>query len=59
MKSVRPLREASEDLAQEISAILDVEPWETRLVQKSLQCYRAWVEYAVRVEELNFEIVFS
>ena len=59
MKSVQPLREASDDLAQEVRVILDAEPWETRLVQKSLQCYRAWVDYAVRVEEVNFEILFS
>jgi hypothetical protein len=59
MKSVRPLREASEDLAREVSAILDAEIWDTRLVQKSLHCYRAWVDYAVHVEEVKFEILFS
>lgn len=61
MKSVRPLREASEDLAREISVILEgeIQLWDSRLVQKSLHCYRAWVDYAVHVEEVRFEVLFS
>jgi hypothetical protein len=61
MKSVRPLREASEDIAREISVILEgeIQSWDVRLVQKSLHCYRAWVDYAVHVEEVKFEVLFS
>jgi hypothetical protein len=61
MKSVRPLREASEHLAREIGVILEgeLQLWDTRLVQKCLHCYRAWVDYAVHVEEVKFEVLFS
>lgn len=58
MKSVRPLRETSDDLAQEVSIILQHESWDVTLVQKVLHCYRSWVEYAVRGEEVKIEILF-
>ena len=59
MKSVRPLRDASDDLAQDVNIILQNEPWDVSLVQEVLKCYRSWVEYAVRVEEVKVEILFS
>ena len=59
MKSVRPLRDASDDLAQDINIILHHEPWDVALVRDVLKCYRSWVEYAVRVEEVKVEILFS
>jgi hypothetical protein len=58
MKSVRPLREASDDLAEIFNDILHRDPWETTIIQKALYCYRAWVEYAVHEEEVKMEILF-
>jgi hypothetical protein len=59
MKLVTPLRETSDDLAQEIDVILQNEPWDATLVQRALFCYRSWVDYAVREEEVKAEILFS
>lgn len=58
MESVRPLQDASEDLAKILEGILMSHPWDVTLVQKMLYCYRSWVEYAVRGEEVKFEILF-
>jgi hypothetical protein len=58
MKCVKPLRDISDELALEISVILHYEPWNTTLVQKALYCYRAWVDYSVRKEEVKTEILF-
>jgi hypothetical protein len=58
MKSVRPLREGSDDLANIFNDILHRDPWDTAIVQKALYCYRAWVEYAVHEEEVTMEILF-
>jgi hypothetical protein len=58
MKSVRPLRDASDDLAQDINVILHHEPWDVTLVQEVLKCYRSWVDYAIRGEEVKVEILF-
>ena len=58
MKSVRSLRYASSDLARDINVIFDLEPWDVKLIQRVLQCYRSWVDYAVRGEEVKAEILF-
>lgn len=58
MKSVKPLREASDDLANVFHDILYRDPWDSTVVQKALYCYRAWVEYAVREEEVKIEVLF-
>ena len=58
MKTVRPLREASDDIAWIIKTIVQHNPWNIPAVQKSLQCYRAWVEYAVVSEEVNAQVLF-
>ena len=58
MKTVQPLRDSSNDLAQVIGIILRQEPLDDLLVQKALLCYRTWVEYAVRGEEVKIETLF-
>jgi hypothetical protein len=58
MESVRPLQDASEDLAGIFERIIQSSPLDTALVQKMLHCYRSWVDYAVRGEEVKVEILF-
>lgn len=58
MKAVKPLREASDDLAQLITLILQYEPWDRSLVKNALQCYKSWFDYAIHCEEVKIEILF-
>jgi hypothetical protein len=58
MLSVKPLRETSDDLTHIITIIVQREPWDISLLQKLLHCYRAWVDYAVRGEEISIEVLF-
>lgn len=58
MKVVKPLRDASNDLAQDINVILHHEQWDVLLVQELLKCYRSWVDYAIHEEEAKAEILY-
>lgn len=58
MRSVRPLREASDVLARIFHDILHRDPWDSTVLQKVLYSYRAWVDYAVRGEGVEIEILF-
>ena len=58
MKAVKPLRDASDDLAQDINVILHHEQWDVTLVQEILKCYRSWVDYALHGEEVKAEILY-
>lgn len=58
MKSIKPLREGSDDLAHIVEAILRHDPWNVSLVEKALHCYRAWANYAVHEEDVKFEVLF-
>ena len=58
MKSVRPLQEASDDLAYISSFTFERNTWDPSLVENALRCYRSWVDYAVRGEDVAVEVLF-
>jgi hypothetical protein len=58
MRAMKPIRDASDDLANIVAMILKQQPWDVTLVQKALHCYRSWFNYAAHIEEVKFEILF-